>query len=279
MTHHPSPNPQLAAAAISCIDSQLTERPNRLVVIGLCGSQGSGKSTLADWIAHQYQQQGVPGAVLSLDDLYLPRDAREALARDVHPLLRTRGVPGTHDVALGLSTLHALKHGEPAPLPRFDKARDDRRPMHEWPRAPVGCRLLIFEGWCVGARPQAYEQLAAPLNELERTEDATGDWRRYANDALIGRYQDLFASIDALLLLAAPDFDVVLEWRMQQEAELRARVGADAPGVMDAAALARFVSHYERLTRHILQEMPGRADLVARLDRQRGVTTIERRGA
>jgi D-glycerate 3-kinase len=34
---------------------------------------------------------------------------------------------------------------------------------------------------------------------------------------------------------------------------------------MDGAQLDRFVQHYERLTRHILAEMPGRADLVLHL--------------
>ena len=79
-------------------------------------------------------------------------------------------------------------------------------------------------------------------------------------------YQRLFARVDALVLLAAPGFDVVAGWRLEQE-----QAGARA---MDAVQIARFIAHYERLTRHILAEMPERADLVIRLDRDRKALSI-----
>jgi D-glycerate 3-kinase len=232
-------------------------RPHRRpFVLGLCGAQGSGKSTIAAALAGRFDRS----AVLSLDDLYLPRASRADLARDVHPLFATRGVPGTHDVALGRAIFAALDRGEAVALPRFDKARDDRAPRGDWPTAPADCDLLVFEGWCVGAAPQDAAALDAPINTLERDEDADGVWRRASNAALAADYQALFARIDALVLLAAPDIATVVAWRGEQERALRAdRSGA---GVMDAAGIARFVAHYERLTCHILAEMPARADLV-----------------
>src|SRR4051812_24782738 len=72
----------------------------RPIVAGLCGSQGSGKSTMALFLQVLLQDRGLKTAILSLDDLYLTLPERERLAADVHPLLRTRGVPGTHDVGL-----------------------------------------------------------------------------------------------------------------------------------------------------------------------------------
>ncbi|MGH8257484.1 MAG: kinase, partial [Steroidobacteraceae bacterium] len=39
----------------------------------------------------------------------------------------------------------------------------------------------------------------------------------------------------------------------------------------------RFVMHYERLTRHILAEMPGRADVLVTLDARRNIVALERR--
>jgi D-glycerate 3-kinase len=238
-------------------------------VLGLCGAQGSGKTTMARAIVAALTAEGVAAAALSLDDLYLTRAEREQLARDVHPLLATRGVPGTHDVGLGLTVFDALARGEAASLPRFDKARDDRAPRSAWPLAPAGCTVLVFEGWCVGAGPQADAALADPVNALERNEDADGRWRAYANGCLGGEYQRLFARIDALALLAAPAFEVVARWRGEQEAEL----AAAEPGIrtMDEAGIARFVSFYERITRYILAEMPARADLTARLDPARRV--------
>ncbi len=44
------------------------------------------------------------------------------------------------------------------------------------------------------------------------------------------------------------------------------REGGDASRVMDEAAIARFIAHYERVTRHILAEMPARADHLISLD-------------
>ncbi len=245
-----------------------------LLVAGLCGAQGSGKSTLARALAERAGAEGIAAAVLSLDDLYHTRAEREELGRKVHPLLRTRGVPGTHDVALGLATLAALELGEPVPLPRFDKGRDDRAPASALDAAPANTRLLILEGWCVGAQPQSEAALADPVNALERDEDPQGLWRRHANRALAGDYARLFARLDLLILLAAPGFEVVAAWRGQQEQDLRRNY---APAAMNAAAIARFIQHYERLTRHILSEMPARADLVAWLRPDRSARRIELR--
>ena len=276
------PDPVILAAAAALINDAMRTCPSRPVVIGICGAQGSGKTTLARALAADCTARGLAAAMLSIDDLYLGRAERQRLAREVHPLLATRGVPGTHDVALGVATLAALARGEPVALPRFDKAGDDRAAPRAPDRAPGDCAVLLFEGWCVGARAQPPETLAAPVNALERDEDPHGTWRKYANAALAGPYQALFGRIDRLLLLAAPGFEAVFDWRRQQEHDLRAGTGArpipGAPGIMDDAALARFVRHYERLTRHILAEMPPRADCVVRLDRERRPATILSRG-
>ena len=80
--------------------------------------------------------------------------------------------------------------------------------------------------------------------------------------------------LDALVLLAAPDFATVVNWRKEQEQALRFRLAAEGKTTartMDDSAVERFVSHYERLTRHILAEMPARADLTLSVDQQRRV--------
>jgi D-glycerate 3-kinase len=246
----------------------LVEASPQPVVLAICGAQGSGKSTLAAALASALQAQGKRCAVLSLDDFYHTKAHRIGLASTLHPLCITRGPPGTHDVGMALAVLDRLRAGEAVALPRFDKPHDDRVDPVAWPVSSSHCDVIIFEGWCVGARAQSDAALAAPVNALEAEEDADGAWRAWSNRALAGPYQQLFARPDRLVLLAAPDFAVVHGWRLQQEEE--------AGAGMDAVRIARFIAHYERLTRHILAEMPGRADLVIRLGPQRQVLGIER---
>ena len=235
---------------------------DRPAIVGVAGPQGSGKTTLVSAYAAFHPRT----AHFSLDDVYLPASYRRLIAQSVHPLFATRGPPGTHDVALGLETLDALARGGPAPLPRFDKAADDRLPSAEWPCAPPHCQVLLFEGWCLGARAQAPGALAEPVNPLERDEDPAAIWRTYANAALAGEYQRLFARIDRLILLAAPGWGVVRGWREEAEAKLRTQ----GPGAMTQTEIARFVQFYERITRWVLAEMPGRADVTVRLGPDRG---------
>lgn len=270
------------------------------LTVGLCGPQGSGKSTTVDLLSRLLQAQGLRTATLSIDDLYLARGRRRALAARVHPLLLTRGPPGTHDVALGVDVLARLARRGRVRLPRFDKASDDPCPEANWPVFDGPADVVLFEGWCIGARPQAPEALDAPVNALERDRDPDGVWRRFVNDALAGEYQRLFGAIDLLVQLRPPSFETVLRWRRQQEQELRRRIGKlprcslesataspelkkVSPGfgkvsssfphlwrrTMSDAEVAVFVQHYERLTRHIDAEMPSRADVLVILGEDR----------
>ncbi|HUD43885.1 MAG TPA: kinase [Dokdonella sp.] len=245
-------------------------RPQRgSTVVGLSGLQGSGKSTLAGQLAAASRARGVETQVLSLDDVYFGRRERGRLARQVHPLLRTRGVPGTHDVALLLATLATLRRASaarPARLPRFDKGTDTRLPPSRWRRVTRRPALIVIEGWCLGVPPEPPDALAVPVNALERREDRDGRWRRYVNDRLAGEHARLNARLDYLVMLQAPDWPVVARWRTEQEQALHRR---GAPQAMDGPALRRFLMHYERISRHALAVLPARADCVVPLDRRR----------
>ena len=194
--------------------------------VGLSGPQGSGKSTLTALVAQLLRSRGLRTANLSLDDLYLTPAERARLGQTVHPLLRTRGAPGTHDIALGLGVLGDLSRAGPALIPRFDKAADDRAPVADWERFDGPADVILLEGWCLGARPQPDAALVAPVNALERDEDPAGVWRRYANTALAGSYRALFDRIDLLIVMTAPDFPTVRLWRGQQEQRLRKSLAA-----------------------------------------------------
>lgn len=248
-------------------------RSRRPYILGLSGLQGSGKSTLARVMKAQAETRGWPTEVLSLDDFYYARSDREALARDVHPLLRSRGVPGTHEIELLMSVLAALPQASdklPVSHPRFDKGRDTRFPPSRWPRTTRPPRLVIVEGWALGIRPQLQAALARPVNELERNEDPDGSWRHWVNKQLRG-YQPLWRKFDALIVLQAPSWEIVRRWRGEQEQELLSR---HAPLAMDAATLERFLAHFERLSRHALATLPVLADTCVEYDDDRHVTGL-----
>ncbi|WP_294099806.1 kinase [Sphingomonas sp.] len=255
-----------APSIADLIAAQLPERgARRPFVLGIAGAQGSGKSTVARELAIRL---GCP--VLSLDDLYLDGAARRTLAAEVHPLLATRGVPGTHDPARGLRVIEALAKPETTLLPRFDKARDEPAPPEPW-QGPAN--IVILEGWCLGARPQPEDELVKPLNALEAERDPDGIWRHWVN-ARLANYRALFERIDLLVFLAAPDFEIVGKWRAEQEHALKRARGEDAG--MSATELATFIQHYQRLTEHMLRHGREWADMTIALNAKRRAVGVSR---
>jgi D-glycerate 3-kinase len=245
---------------------------NGPLLIGLAGAQGAGKTTVAHALAAALGEAGRKSAALSLDDFYLSRAERRERAAQRHPLFVTRGVPGTHDVAAACAALAAAKAGDGFLAPRFDKALDERRPRAQWRQVAGGLDALIFEGWCLGARPQPEDDLAEPINMLERAFDRDGRWRRAVNCALGGEYQSLFGLLDRLIFLRAPDFAVVERWRAEQE-----RCAAPhASAVMTPEEISFFIQYFERITRFMLTELPERADLTLWLDERRRVVAAVR---
>lgn len=229
------------------------------LIVGINGAQGSGKSTVCAFLEVLLAARQVRAVTLSIDDLYLARAERLEVAGAVHPLFATRGVPGTHAPGLGMAIIAHIRAGRSFDMPRFDKGTDDRSPTGTRIEGPVD--VLLLEGWCVGCRPQADEELLDPVNALERDEDADGVWRSVVNLWLRGDYRALFDQLDMLVMLKVAGFDAVIANRTLQEHKLRA-AQPNAPGLMDDAAIGRFCQHYERLTRHMLEDLPRRADVL-----------------
>ncbi len=231
-------------------------------VFAIAGLQGAGKSTLAAQMAALARSRGLRVATLSIDDVYFGPRERGRMARDIHPLLATRGPPGTHDIGLACDTLDALRAGLATRLPRFDKRSDRRLPPSRWPAAGI-IDLVLFEGWCLQVPPEPAAALRTPINALERDEDPHGVWRSYCNEALGRDYPALWARIDRLLWLQPPGFAPVVRWRREQEI----RIG----GTMSRAGVERFVQHFERVSRQALRTLPEIAARTLTLDARRRI--------
>lgn len=238
-----------------------------LKCIGLAGGQGTGKTTLASLLVEAGAYFGERIQILSIDDFYLTKQERTRLAQVVHPLLATRGPPGTHDIDWLIQTVNSIRTGSACSIPRFDKGKDDRDKVVVLEET---CDRIVIEGWCVGAAPYPNAKLARPINELEREHDPQAIWRTYTMNCLGAVYQSFNGLLDCLIYLKVPDMDAVRRWRLQQESE------REASQQKTAREIDEFVAYYERLTLWMLDEMGERAQFVVSLDQDHEIngTTI-----
>ena len=257
---------------IALVGGLIAEGPaDRPPLIAIVGAQGCGKTTLARAAADRFG-----AAQISIDDVYLTRAEREAMAREVHPLFAHRGPPGTHDLGLLqrlIDDLSAAGPDDQTALPDFDKRGDDRWPVDRWRRFTGRPSAILIDAWCLAALPEDEAALAVPVNDLERGRDPDGQWRRAVNGFIAGPYAEFAARFDAVLFLHAPGFDVVLDWRAQQEADLLGVAPADLP-TEERERLAGFIQYFERVTRRMLSG-GVRAAVTVKLDRNRVPVAIE----
>jgi D-glycerate 3-kinase len=185
--------------------------------VALQGPQGSGKTTLTERVKEMLAEDNedhVPyhAATLSIDDLYLPHAKLKALAsaHPDNPFLSGRGLPGTHDIPLGLSILQSLKEinrteAKEIRIPRFDKSlfggEGDRLPESEWTSIKGPLHVVLLEGWCVGFYPQSRRYIEERLKQVPFGLDGKFDISTYslehvldANDQLAEyiKWWDLF---------------------------------------------------------------------------------------
>lgn len=248
--------------------------------VGINGCQGSGKSTLGDflkeYLCYKYSLKVV---TLSLDDFYLSQSSRSALAVKIHPLFKTRGVPGTHNIPLLEKVLHKLATAEEdVSLPSFDKATDEPVAEDNWAAINTPVDTVILEGWCWGVPAQSEEDLYQPCNDFELQQDHMGVWRGYANRQLQQFYQPLYELMDYWLMLKAPSFDSVYKWRLEQEDKLRETTPlAQQKALMSKEQIKQFIQYYQRLTEHGLKQVPLFCHSLYQLDDKRQiVSTIQR---
>ncbi|WP_444997622.1 hypothetical protein [Aliikangiella sp. IMCC44359] len=264
------------AKVCQAIHEHFIKQQESPLLVGLNGPQGSGKSTLAEVFKLILKYQFNLNCIhFSIDDIYKTRQQRQQLSEKTHPLFITRGVPGTHDIYLGLSTLKQLKQtdfSKTVTIPRFSKALDDRMPASQWQHVLYKPDIIIFEGWCVGSKPQEQQQLIQPINQLEAQKDSNLTWRKAVNQYLDNDYQRLFKQIDFFIYLAANNFDNVYQWRQEQEYKLFNKLqqkNKKSSRVMNDKELKYFMQHFERITLHNFKTLPQIADYIIYLSEDR----------
>jgi len=240
----------------------------KTIILGFSGGQGSGKSSMTILLNHILNKYtSIKSLTLSIDDFYLSISERNELAKNIHPMCKTRGVPGTHNIDKLIQTISLLtknKNKKEVLLPAFSKVDDDYFPINEWRTYKGRPDIIFLEGWCIGAVPIKIKNWLPPLNSIEKRLDPKGEWAKWSNRELGKRYQDLFSLIDLLIMIRLPSMEHVYESRWIQEKTLKKLNKGEK--VSSKIKINEFVMHFERLTRHMFKTLPSYADLIIERD-------------
>ena len=245
--------------------------------VGLAGGQGTGKTTISSIIKiilEKYFKLKV--FKISIDDFYKTRKERITLSKKVHPMLLTRGVPGTHDINMMLDFFKKskAKKFKNMKLPNFNKAIDDRFPKNKWSIINKRPDVIIFEGWCVGARAEANKTLKKSINSMEKANDHNLVWRKYVNQQLKNKYKKLYSQLNCMIYLKAKNFSLLQKWRLKQEHKLRLKTKKKGGHkIMSKGDVINFMQTYQRITQNMFKIMPKYASIILNLNSNHQIKT------
>ena len=251
----------------------------KTMIVGLAGGQGTGKTTISSiikMILEKYFKFNV--FKISIDDFYKTRKDRLKLSKNIHPLLMTRGVPGTHDIKLIVDFFKKVlkKKFSPIFLPKFDKSIDDRVRRQNWYKVKKKPNIVILEGWCVGSSAQKLKNLRKPINSLEKNMDQKLKWRKYVNNQLNSQYKTMHKMLDSFLYLKAKDFSLLRRWRLKQEKKLSLKnKNKKNSKIMSKNEVLNFMMTYQRITEHMFKEVPKFASMVLTLNQNHQIKNIK----
>ena len=255
--------------ACFCISSKAKSK--HPFILGLVGGQGTGKTTtssILEIILKKYFKLNV--FKISIDDFYKTRKERLNLSKKIHPLLMTRGVPGTHDINIMLDFFKKSKSRkfEPFKLPKFDKAIDDRCKKNQWYTLKKRPDVIIFEGWCVGAKAEKNSTLKKSINSMEKSKDTKLIWRKYVNNELKSKYKKLYDQLDCLIYLKAQSFSLLQKWRLIQEKKLwlKNKNKKTKNKIMTKEDVLSFMQTYQRVTQNMFKFAPKYASIIFNLN-------------
>jgi D-glycerate 3-kinase len=249
------------------------------LIIGLAGGQGTGKTTITSIISlilKKYFKLKV--FKISIDDFYKTRKERKKLSITKHPLLMTRGVPGTHDYRIISNFFKKIKNKKfnSLKLPKFDKSKDDRCHKKLWYKINSRPDVIILEGWCVGAKVQKNSQITKPINSLEKVKDLDLVWRKYVNTQLKIHCKNLFKQLNEIIYLRVDNFKILQQWRIKQEKALWLKSkNKKNLRIMSSADIINFMQTYQRITQNMFKDAPKYASIVMKLNSNHQINSIK----
>ncbi len=245
--------------------------------VGLAGGQGTGKTTTSSIIKIILEKNfKLKVFKISIDDFYKTRKERIALSKKVHPMLLTRGVPGTHDINMMLDFFKKskAKKFKKLKLPNFNKAIDDRFPKNKWNKINRRPDIVIFEGWCVGARAETNNTLKKSINSMEKAKDQKHIWRKYVNQQLQTKYKKLYSQLNCMIYLKAKNFSLLQKWRLKHERKLWLKTKKKGVHkIMSKRDVINFMQTYQRITQNMFKNTPKYASIIVNLNSNHQIKT------
>ena len=191
-------------------------------------------------------------------------------------MLLTRGVPGTHDVNLMLNFFKKIKSKKfkRIRLPKFNKAIDDRLKKKNWYDLKKRPDVVIFEGWCVGAKSEKNKSLMKTINSMEKVKDQKKIWRKYVNHQLKSKYKNLYSQLNCLIYLRAKNFKLLQKWRLKQERKLSLKSKKSSKlKIMNKEDVLNFMQTYQRVTQNMFKNTPKYASIILNLNSNHQIQT------
>ena len=253
-------------------------KKNKTCIVGLSGGQGSGKTTISSIISiilRKYFKLNV--FIISIDDFYKTRKERFLLSKRIHPFLMTRGVPGTHDINMMLDFFKRVKGKKfrSLKLPKFNKVTDDRYNKKSWYSLKTKPDIIIFEGWCVGAKAEKNNTLKKSVNSMEKLKDTKLTWRSYVNEQLKTKYKQLYDQLNCLLYIKSSNFTLLKKWRIKQEKKLRLKnKRSNKFKIMNDREVINFMQTYQRVTQSMFKYVPKYASIILNLKSNHQIKSV-----
>ena len=245
------------------IDSYVHNVSEKALVIGISGPQGSGKSYLTNQLGtelrNMYPKLNI--VLFLMDDLYLKHEdqleltARSLKDMDDNKLLQGRGLPGTHDIALGADLFSKLIHRNSKlitneiSIPFYDKGafngEGDRSPECNWNVVKTPVDVIIFEGWFNGFQPLSFDQLRVKYLTSDLNKSVIQRHKMFHVEQVnenLKEYAKLWSLFDYFIYLETDSLQNVYNWRLEQEHYLKATTPAGT-GMTDDEVI-KFVDRY-----------------------------------